>query len=209
MSPRSLQFTKEEVGNAALELVREQGWEALSARSLASRLGVSVAPVYGAFASMEELQAFVLAKAIRILDDTISSAGSGRTFLDMGIGLALFARDEPELNLALLGNGKGGFLDRYKAELRSRLDGETFLSQFGKSAVDRMFERLWIFTLGLMGALAFGYQEDRSDSGLAALMRSAGALVIYGVAADIDREGPASLEAWRRLASEKNLDLGS
>lgn len=58
--PRSTSFSPDEVGRAALELVRAQGWDALTARAVGARLGVSVAPVYGAFASMEELSDWLL-----------------------------------------------------------------------------------------------------------------------------------------------------
>lgn len=47
--------TKEEVLDAALALVREQGEAALSARAVAQRAGCSVQPIYSLFGDMGEL----------------------------------------------------------------------------------------------------------------------------------------------------------
>jgi len=203
MSPRISQFSRETVGEAALALVREKGWEALSARSLAQRLGSSVAPVYGAFPSMEKLEDSVLAEILRLVDATIQGIEKDeeiKAFLAMGIGLSRFARDEPELFLALLKARKGDALSGYKAELRSRLDTDPALGWLGPQIMDRVFERLWIFTIGLMVALVYGYGGDSSDEALGELMRSTGGVIIYGEAAGLgDPEGGALREAWARL----------
>ena len=203
MSPRMSQFSRETVGKTALALVREKGWEALSARGLAQRLGSSVAPVYGAFPSMEKLEDFVLGEILGLVDATIRGIEKDeeiKTFLAMGIGLARFARDEPELFLALLKARKGDALSGYKTDLRSRLDTDPSLGWLGPEILDRVFERLWIFTIGLMVALVYGYGGDSSDEALNELMRSTGGVIIYGEAAGLgDPEGRALREAWARL----------
>lgn len=58
--PPKPKFTKEEVVSAALEIVREQGAEALTARELGARLGSSARPIFTLFGSMEEVKAGVL-----------------------------------------------------------------------------------------------------------------------------------------------------
>ena len=54
--PPKPKFTKEEIVQAALELVSEKGMEALTARDLGARLGSSARPVFTVFQSMEEVQ---------------------------------------------------------------------------------------------------------------------------------------------------------
>ena len=51
MAPKN-KFTKEEMVEAALRVVREKGMEGLSAKSMASALGTSTQPVFTAFGSM-------------------------------------------------------------------------------------------------------------------------------------------------------------
>jgi AcrR family transcriptional regulator len=198
-------FSHELIGREAFELVRERGWTALSARSLAARMGSSVGPIYSSFGSMEGLQAYVLEGATRVFDACIARAGSGKSFLDMGIGMAVFARDEPRLFSALLEEGASvGGLESYKASLHARLDSD---SAFGIASPARrgdIFERMWLFGLGLAMALVHGYAADRSDAGIARLMASQGGIVIYGVAAGFADEDPRSLrEAWAALSGKE------
>ncbi len=207
MSPKAAQFQQSVVVENALSLVREQGWRSLSARALATRLGTSVAPVYGAFASMEELLARVLDEATKILDGYIGEAGSGRAFLDMGLGMVQFARDEPELFRALLEHGGStGRLAAYTAELRQRLTSEPFLSALGAAAMQRIFDRMWLFTLGLMCSNLYGFSVADSDEAISDLMIGEGALVIYGEAATGgDYRGPAMQAAWDVVRSKTQL----
>lgn len=64
--PPKFRFTKEEITDAAVVLVREKGMESLTARELASRLGASAKPIFGQFGSMREVRASVIARASQI-----------------------------------------------------------------------------------------------------------------------------------------------
>ena len=57
--PPKAKFSKEEIVTTALAMVKQQGIEALTARSLAKELGSSARPIFTVFASMEEVQAEV------------------------------------------------------------------------------------------------------------------------------------------------------
>ena len=63
--PRNFMFTREEIIEAALELTREKGMAALTARALGERLGSSSKPVFGLFSGMEEVQREVIEAAGR------------------------------------------------------------------------------------------------------------------------------------------------
>ena len=62
--PRKTVIYKEDIINAAFELVREKGHEALNARALAERLGCSTQPIFSNFSSMDELSGQVLIKCL-------------------------------------------------------------------------------------------------------------------------------------------------
>ena len=55
MPPR-LKYTKEEIAVEALELIRENGYNSLNARSLAARLGISTMPLFHCYDSIEEIK---------------------------------------------------------------------------------------------------------------------------------------------------------
>ena len=54
--PRSYMFTKEQVLDAAIELTREKGFSAVSARSLGDRLGTTSRPIFSHFENMADVQ---------------------------------------------------------------------------------------------------------------------------------------------------------
>lgn len=61
--PPKAKFTKNEIINAGLEIVRRDGFEALTARALGAELGSSARPVFTVFESMEEVQNEVISAA--------------------------------------------------------------------------------------------------------------------------------------------------
>ncbi|MDE6926680.1 MAG: hypothetical protein K2P59_15760, partial [Acetatifactor sp.] len=64
--PPKAKFSRDEIVEAALTIVREDGIQALTARSLGDRLGSSARPVFTVFQNMEEVQGAVL-KAAKVL----------------------------------------------------------------------------------------------------------------------------------------------
>ena len=67
MAPKS-KFTKGEIAEAALRIVREKGSDCLTAKAIADALGTSTRPVFTAFGSMEDVRRAVYAAAVRVYD---------------------------------------------------------------------------------------------------------------------------------------------
>lgn len=204
MSPKAQTYSAERILGEALDIVREGGMAALSARSVAARLGCSVAPVYSAFGSMDDLAKAVLDEAARLLDARIRSQGQEMAFLAMGVGMILFARDEERLFEALLENGGAdGRLARFVQELRRRLDDMPLMASLGKARLDAIFDRMWIFSLGLASALKNGFLGETGDEALVGLMRSQGAIVTYGeTLAHGEFNSPGFISRWKRALSD-------
>ena len=64
--PPKVKITKENIVNAALNIVRKDGAAALNARSLAAAIGCSTQPLFSNFSSMEELDAEVIKTAYEL-----------------------------------------------------------------------------------------------------------------------------------------------
>ena len=99
MAPRS-KITKEGIVEAAIEAVRENGVEALNARSLAARLGCSTQPIFSNFASMDELRTALISEAVSIYDGytaRIVETGKYPSYKASGIAYIGFAGEEKEL----------------------------------------------------------------------------------------------------------------
>jgi AcrR family transcriptional regulator len=82
---------------AAIELIREGGWEAVSARAIAQRLGASTMPIYSAIGSMEDLRQVAFVEAALALAAAQRKPRTGNEALDLAVGYVAFAREEPRI----------------------------------------------------------------------------------------------------------------
>ena len=97
MAPKN-KFTKEEMVEAALRVVRAKGIDGLTAKTMADELGTSTQPVFTAFGSMDAVKREVYAAAVRVYDG-YANAGLKEKIPFFGVGMQYirFAREEPEL----------------------------------------------------------------------------------------------------------------
>ena len=98
--PPKAKFTREEVVRAAVELVREKGIEALTARALGERLGSSARPVFTVFDSMEQVQQEVLQFGVsryEAMTQEEMARGEFPPYKSSGMAYITFAREEKEL----------------------------------------------------------------------------------------------------------------
>ena len=151
MSPRKLTLDKDRVLAASLQLVRREGLPALSARAVADELCASVAPIYRAYASMDELGKAVLDAAMGQLDEYIARPYTDFAFRSAGVGLVMFARDEPRLFRALFVDQKhaGELVVRMRACLRQIVDQSPKLRRLSPVVRDELIMDLWIYAHGL------------------------------------------------------------
>ena len=66
--PPIVKYTKQEITNTAFELVKKQGYDTLTARDLAKKLGTSTRPIFTAFENMEELKKEVICKSAELFE---------------------------------------------------------------------------------------------------------------------------------------------
>ena len=96
--PPKVRFQKEEVIDAALNIARKQGIDAVTAREVAKELQVSVGPIFTWFDTMDELKAEIYKLARAMYRDYIERGLEGPIpFLGVGQQYLQFAKDEPEL----------------------------------------------------------------------------------------------------------------
>jgi len=98
--PRQVTISREAILAAALELIREEGPEALAARGLAKRLGCSTQPIFSNFAGMEELRRAVdeaaYARYLAHLKEEMASSAYP-VYKASGMAYIHFAREERQL----------------------------------------------------------------------------------------------------------------
>ena len=96
--PPKAKFSREQIAQAALEIIRAEGCEAVTARALATKLGSSACPIFTVFANMDEVveEAVKLAKAI-YAQYVRTGLKQQPAFKGVGTQYIQFAKDEPKL----------------------------------------------------------------------------------------------------------------
>lgn len=98
--PPSLKITKDAILEMAVCIVREQGGNALNARSLAQRLGCSTQPIFSNYENMDMLRQDVLHYAWGIYNQYMQkeiASGKYPDYKSSGLAYIRFAKDEQEL----------------------------------------------------------------------------------------------------------------
>lgn len=99
MAPK-VKVTKEDIINAAVDIVRKSGAQAINARTVASLLNCSTQPVFSNFTTMDELRLAVVEKANLLYQEyTQREVESGKypTYKATGMAYIRFAKEEKEL----------------------------------------------------------------------------------------------------------------
>jgi AcrR family transcriptional regulator len=147
---------------AAYELTRAGGWESVSARSLARKLGSSTMPLYSSLSSMDEIKAEVTGKAAELMNGYQRKPFDQNPLMSSAIGYIAFARDEPRLFGFLYrdrppGPPGGKSVDRDGSGARQAFaeSGVAELEdQAGFALDDPMILKNWIFVHGLASLLS-------------------------------------------------------
>ena len=152
MAPRN-KYTRGEMVEAAMRVVREHGIDALTAKALAAELGVSTQPVFTCFHTIEEAKREVRIAAEQIYDSYINE-GLHMTppFYGVGMQYIRFAKEEPELyRLMFLTplNGKYSFMTalQHSQDLVRESLKETYHME--TATADRYFRDIWFVVHGL------------------------------------------------------------
>lgn len=159
--PPKFKFTKAEITKAALDLTKEQGISALTARALAAKLGCSVKPIFGLFKNMEEVQQEVLSEANKLYNSYLRedmSSGKYPVYKASGMGYIRFAKEERELfKLLFMRDRSNEGIEENREEIRPLI--EIIMKNTGLSEDEAyMFHlEMWIYVHGIATMLATSY----------------------------------------------------
>lgn len=156
--PPKAKFAREEIINAALDIVRTEGFAALTARTLGAKLGSSARPIFTLFPSMDEVCQEVVAAA-RALYAEYVDRGFEQTglhaFKGVGIQYVKFALAEPKLFQVLFMSEQpkkpavGDILpmieEHYQQIVESIQDGYGLQ----REQAEWLYRHLWIYTHGI------------------------------------------------------------
>jgi AcrR family transcriptional regulator len=187
MAPRQA-ITKNMIIEATLDLIRESGWESVSARSLAAKLGTSTMPIYSSVGSMDDLKREAILATFALIDAAQHKRRTDNEALDLAVGYVAFARDEPRLFRFLMAGEKDmdklvtreanreGFEDSFGATASTK---ELFRELQKKGRKDDFVLRTWIFSYGLAELVSGGSVDMDEPEIIRHLTAAGGAFYLY------------------------------
>lgn len=174
--PPTVRFTRDAVLNAACQLMRRKGIDALNARAIAKELGGSTQPIFRLFTNMEDLHRELILYVARQFQAHAEAdmAQSDSPYIQLCTTYLLYGRDEPELFKLLFMRdrvSKEQYSDQTNFDLvfnilkkETPLDDETAL---------RFFERTWLFIHGLAVCIATKYIPCQDERYLISMVKEA------------------------------------
>ena len=100
--PAARKVSREEIVEAALDVLRDGGFSSVNARSVAKKMGCSTQPIYFSFRNMDELKAALIERAVqmheqRVRDSLRAHEGNDSRYSSYGMGFVQFAAEEKQL----------------------------------------------------------------------------------------------------------------
>lgn len=159
--PPKARFSREEIISMALQITREHGIAAVTARELGARLGSSSRPIFTVFQNMEEVNIEVV-KAARALYRQYVEKGlqAKPAFRGVGAAYVQFAIQEPKLFQLLFMNEQDVVSDMEHVLMQIDENYEEILKsveesyQLEEEAARKLYWHLWIYTHGIASLCA-------------------------------------------------------
>jgi AcrR family transcriptional regulator len=157
--PPKNKFTREEIVEAAFEIAREKGFSKITARSVASRISSSVAPIYVNFKTVTELTQAVVQRVFALSEELMEKQKGQNLFENIGKASLAFARDYPVLfrDLVLKPNPYMASYEETEKAMVDALKNNEEMKDWTTEEIRRLFLKMRIFQLGLSAMLANGH----------------------------------------------------
>ncbi|MFO7713592.1 TetR/AcrR family transcriptional regulator [Desulfosarcina sp.] len=159
--PPKQRFSPQDVIEAAFQVVRKQGWEGFSARTIANELNSSTRPIYDYFNSMENIEAEVVKKILSYYVHFLSQERTGDKWLDQALGYVLFASTEKHLFRCINDEkhtpSQRQFAQHHWVELGEALSEDERFKNISAESKHKVRAARWIMIHGLSHLISNGW----------------------------------------------------
>ncbi len=189
MAPKQ-KFTKEDIIIAAFDLAKDNGLDSITIRSVAQKLGSSIAPIYVNFNNVDELIQEVVKKTFEVSRQLLMEQNSGQPFRDIGIASLKFANEYSVLyrDLIIKNNPHMKYEQENIYMIIEQMKRDPMLSSFSDEELKTILFKMQTFQTGLSVMVANNLlPEDFNDNKLIEILDSTAADII--AAARLRRNG--------------------
>lgn len=161
--PRKFMFTREEITAAALDLTRENGIAAVTARALGDKLGTSSKPIFGLFQNMEEVQQEVIKAAYDLFLNYLKKdmqTDEYPIYKACGMSYIRFAKEEKELfKLLFMCDRSHETIEAHYKKLKPLLEVIQQNTGFSEATAFMLHTEMWVYVHGIATMLAYSFMN--------------------------------------------------
>jgi len=182
--PPKPKFTKEDIVEAAFNIVREQGWEALTQRSIAQKLNASIGPIYSSLKSMTNLEEAVIEKAYALLLHYMLNSRGEKGLTFPSLGYVLFAKNEKKLFKCFFNEKHTETHKKHTQRLwqttREAVKNHLDYSKLSDHQKEGFNKNMVIFCYGLAILINISFYDEFTDEEISALISNAKRMFVDG-----------------------------
>ena len=185
---RKIHYSRTEILDSALKLLREKGKTALTARNIAHETGCSTHPIYSEYRSVKGLKKALYHRAYDFFITNITTKNSPENFLDIGVNYVQFSKLEKNIFSFLFFN-KDFSMDINRLEIIDEkiiniIKKDKYVQSNAVKDYDQVFFNLWIFAHGL-AALIWESSTDYNEHEIRRILKTTGKTIIQGLMNEI------------------------
>ena len=158
--PPKPKYDREKIIDIAVNLVREKGVDALTAREMAEYLGTSSRPIFTAFENMTELKRAVIDRCNTIYEEYCKREVAEKLYPEykaLGMAYIKLAKEESNIfKLLFMYENENEYMNLQYKSVINIVQKQTGL---GEQGADRMHFEMWAFVHGIATMLATKYCE--------------------------------------------------
>lgn len=159
--PPKAKFSKEEITEAAVNIVKSEGLQALTARALGAKLGTSSSPIFTVFQNMDEVQQEVLKSANQLYQNYLEidmKSEKYPPYKSSGMAYIRFAKEEKELfKLLFMRDRSQEKLSENKEEIRPLIELIKQNLNINEDEAYLLHLEMWIYVHGIATMAATSY----------------------------------------------------
>lgn len=163
--PPVVKISKEDIVDAALSIVRQNGIDAVNARAVAAALSCSTQPIFYNYPSMEHLKKAVVEKATARYQACLADeaqTGKWPPYKAMGMGYIRFAKEDPALfRLLFMGQKQSGAPDQthWQEGVKVQMDA----THMPYDRAEWFHFEMWTFVHGIAAMIATQYCDMETE----------------------------------------------
>lgn len=181
--PKKTVYSKDVIYKKAFDLFKLEGIEGITARNLAKFLGSSPVPIYSIYSSIDELKKELLEDAKKLFMEYIHRNDTFSIFLNIGMGICIFARDEKEIfQTIFLRSGsskKNEVIREFRDMIREEIKKDNRFAKLDEEYKLKLFLDCWMYAHGLATLIATNYFEEISDEFIKERLMEGAATMLY------------------------------